>query len=434
MQYNERAETIYKVTAPTLDACRQKLYNKYQTNYEIINFKPVLKGGFLGLFQRQFVEAEYMLSQRQTLDKHVSQVKNTVPPNVSRMQESASEPSVKDLFLKNRDSILQSAGTSLTTNLQLGNLSKQLEKVNEKLDAMSHSSAQTEKHESIKKIEELLYQNEFTKSYIDKISEKLRSEFSLDELDDFDRVSTRVVDWIGKDIQIAEDEPVRPPRVIVIVGPTGVGKTTTVAKMAAEMYKVGKVSGDAAKQKKIRFISIDTIRVAAAEQLKHWGELMQMSVESCEDPEQLKELYESYNEDYDYLFIDTSGYSPNDLENIAKLHKFLDVKGMKANIFLAVTAGSKAKDLENIIRNYESFNFKSVIVTKCDETTCYGSLISVLSEKRKSISWVTNGQYVLNSLDRAHPIRFLKCLDGFKIDRQHLEDVFGPLPERKINP
>ena len=84
-----------------------------------------------------------------------------------------------------------------------------------------------------------------------------------------------------------------------------------------------------------------------------------------------------------------------------------------------------AKDLENIIRNYEGFDFKSIIVTKCDETTSFGRVISVLSEKNKPVSWITTGQDVLNTIQRADPKWFLKNLSGFKINAEHIEKKFG---------
>ena len=435
MQYNEKMGAApYKVTAPTLEDCRSKLYRKFGMGYEIINYQPVFKGGFLGLFQRQYVEAEYVVSQREA-DKKVSVERNYAPQVTQNRTANDGYSQVTD-FIKNRDSILQNAGPSLTATYQLGNLSKQLEKMNEKLDAINQGTAQTETPASIKKIQDLLYQNEFTKSYVDRISERLRSEFTFEELDDFERVQTRVVDWIGKDIRIAKEETFRPPKVIIIVGPTGVGKTTTVAKMAAEIAKADRNRAENELPVKIRLLTVDTMRVAASEQLNHWGDLIPnvVSVESAETNERFRELYRSYGDDYDYLFVDTSGYSPNDLENIAKMHKLLDVKGIEPVVYLAINAGSKAKDIENIIRNFESYNFRSVIITKCDETSCYGNVLSVLAEKGKSVAWVTNGQAVMNTIERAHPIMFLSNLEGFKIDRTHLEDVFGAIPERRINP
>ena len=153
---------------------------------------------------------------------------------------------------------------------------------------------------------------------------------------------------------------------------------------------------------------------------------MGVEVRKGSDQGDLKEIYDSYKSNKDFIFVDTSGYSPRDLENIAKMHSLLDVDGMKADVYLAITADCKASDLENIIRNYESFDFRSVIVTKCDQTTSFGNVLSVLAEKNKAISMVADGQQVLHTLKRAHPLCFLKYMSGFNVDREHIIEKYGP--------
>ena len=77
------------------------------------------------------------------------------------------------------------------------------------------------------------------------------------------------------------------------------------------------------------------------------------------------------------------------------------------------------------MQNYEPFGYKSVIVTKCDESNQYGNVISVLSERHKSISYITNGQKASGCIEKANPVSFLIRLEDFEIDRIHIEDKFG---------
>ena len=147
----------------------------------------------------------------------------------------------------------------------------------------------------------------------------------------------------------------------------------------------------------------------------------------------LQVLYNEYQNKMDFIFIDTSGCSHYDLESIAKIHSILSVNNLKPDMYLAVTAGTKAKDLEGMLRNYESFEFRSVIVTKCDETSTYGNVLSVLSERGKSISMITDGQKVLNYLKRAHPYYFLRALQGFQVEKKHIIEKFGPLEDENEN-
>ena len=103
----------------------------------------------------------------------------------------------------------------------------------------------------------------------------------------------------------------------------------------------------------------------------------------------------------------------------------LDVRGLNPDVYLAVMASTKGRDLKKIMQNYEPFGYQSVIITKCDESDQYGNVISVLSERHKSVSYLTDGQNVSKTLSRASVVDFLIRLENFKIDRTHIEDKFG---------
>lgn len=434
--YSDKMGSIpMEIEGPSLEACKANLYKKFGTSYQIINFQTVLAGGFLGFGQKERVKVSYILNSRGENGMFSSMSSaNSVPHGMSvpsqRPVVSASQGN--DQFLKNREEILKKSGSDVTNTIQLATILKTVEKirteVNDKLDQINDATNVQEKHANIKKIEDLLYANEFTPSFIQEITDKIRSDFSLDELDDYEAVERAVVDWIGDSISIAPDVVARPPRVIVVIGPTGVGKTTTVAKMAANIIMDAKKKN--APIPEVRMITADSMRVGAQAQLETYGKIMGATVDKAQNSDDLEMLYKKYKSSMDTLLIDTSGYSPNDYEHIGKMRSLLDVQGLKPEIYLAVSACTKARDLENIIRNYESFNFKSVIITKVDETSSYGNILSVLHEKHKSISWVTDGQQVPRYIEKASKMRFLLNLDGFHIDRVHLEDIYGSTQEK----
>ena len=136
-------------------------------------------------------------------------------------------------------------------------------------------------------------------------------------------------------------------------------------------------------------------------------------------------IWKSYAPNSDYIFVDSSGYSPNDFDHILRMRQILDVKNFNEHIYLTVVAGVSASDLDNIIRNYETFDFKSVIVTKCDETKRFGRIISVLSERNKPVSWVATGQEIFKTIQPASKAFFLKRLTGFNVDAHFIEKKFG---------
>jgi flagellar biosynthesis protein FlhF len=437
----------------TREWCVKNLDKQYgHDSYQILSSSMKFCPGFLGFFQHETIILEYVVkkSSEQSAEKKaeplayksggISYAENSVPSPAFTQTVQIQQPAVRNSFVQQRD-FLQSrddflektSSVSAKNALQMGQLSNQISRqlerfeneLSSKMNAIIQSSAEKDV-ESIVRIRELLEENEFSKSYIENMCARIKQNFTLDELDDFDLIERSVVDWIGESIPCAEKEKKSSPQVVIIVGPTGVGKTTTVAKMGTTIcvnYKNNR--GEYEKKPVIRMITTDTMRVAAVEQLARWASILEVDVAKAENSDDLKNLCDDYSKNSDYIFIDTSGYSPNDYENIAKMRRILDVKNLNECVYLAVTAGVSSKDFENIIRNYEAFDFKSVIITKCDETASFGRVLSVVAEKQKKISWITTGQDVLNTIQRANPVWFLKKLSGFRVDADHIEEKFG---------
>jgi flagellar biosynthesis protein FlhF len=399
------------MTAESLIDCKRRLFDTYGENYTITGKRTVLKGGFLGFGQKEYIEVRYVTRSRN---------------EQTQKQKTISVRTGVESFQKNKEELLKTAGAAVSSTIQIASLSKKVEDLQKsldtKLDMIASAASAGDRHPVIKKIEDLLSDNEFTYSYINRICDRLRSEFPLEQLDDFDVVQRSVVDWIGQSIKIVPKIPVKLPHVIIIVGPTGVGKTTTVAKMAANIILDAKAKS--LPRPGVRMITIDRTRVGAEEQLRRYGEIMNITVDKAESAADVKQIFDEYHESLDSLIIDTSGYSPNDYENIGKMRAILNVPGLHPDVYLAVTASTKARDLITIMQNYEVFDYKSVIVTKCDETGQYGNVLSVLSERNKPISYITDGQQVPRHIERASVVKFLTNLTDFKIDRLHIDDTF----------
>ena len=392
--YSEKP--LQLITVKNLQEARVALYEKFGHSYNIVKTKRSLKGGFFGLGQKEYLDVYYQVQ------------------------------SEEDTFAKNREEILKKTPTSTLESVLIKSELDQLDsKMNELLQKMNDSSnASSETHKSISKIEELLDRNEFSLKYINYIKDKIKKSFSLEELEDFDIVQRKVVDWIGESINIAQEQVFRKPYVGIIVGPTGVGKTTTLVKLAVQYILKNKEQG---RKVDICFITIDSMRVGAFEQLARFGDLLNITVKKAEKAEDVKFIYEEVKSAVDAIFIDTSGYSPNDAEHLGAMKMTLSVQGMNPDVYLAVCASTKARDIENIMRNYEPFGYKSVIITKCDESEQYGNIISVLFDSHKSVSYITNGQQIAQGkcIKRAEVVDFLVRLEDFQVDRIHIEDKFG---------
>lgn len=393
----------HKIVGKDLDDCRAQLFNMYKQNYTITGTKQILKPGFLGWRQKELLEARYI---------------------IGKIPETPREES----FQESRDAIIakNTGAASITTTIQISQLDKKFEEtkkgLEEKMNLILQATKAESKPASIAKIEELLQGNEFTFEYINRITTRLRAELTMEELEDFSYVQKTVVDWIGESIKITPNLPHKYPQVIILVGPTGVGKTTTIAKLAGTLIKEAKDSER--KRPVIKMVTIDHTRVGAVEQLFRFSDIMMADFCKAESAKDVEKIFKECRDNIDVMFIDTPGFSPNDHENIGKMTKILEARDIHPDIYLTFSASTKARDLDSILRNYESCNYKSVIITKCDETTAFGNVISVLAKKGKEITYITDGQQVPNKIKRASVIQFLINLADFEIDRDHIDEKF----------
>jgi flagellar biosynthesis protein FlhF len=175
--------------------------------------------------------------------------------------------------------------------------------------------------------------------------------------------------------------------VSVFVGPTGVGKTTTIAKIA----------GHAAirMKKKVGLISTDIFRIGGQEQLTRFGELLGVPTYGCADISTLKDLVASLD-DRDLVLIDTPGSSPSDLARLSKLETV--VAAASAKIHLVISATTRSEDITKIVSRFQRFAPHSVIFTKIDETDSKGPLVGDLLRNELAVSYLTNGQRVPEDL------------------------------------
>ncbi len=193
-------------------------------------------------------------------------------------------------------------------------------------------------------------------------------------------------------------------RRVALVGPTGVGKTTTIAKLAANLLLQGGI--------RIALVTIDTYRIAAVEQLKVYGELMNVPVEVVLTPEQLQEVF-ARHQDKDLILIDTAGRSPKDDVSLAELNTFLGPEsGIENHLVLA--ASTRDSELQSTVENFSRLPLHSLVFTKLDECDQRGSLLNVPLHQDLPLSYLTNGQRVPEDLLVADPA----AVAGFVIQQQ----------------
>lgn len=178
-------------------------------------------------------------------------------------------------------------------------------------------------------------------------------------------------------------------RFIMLVGPTGVGKTTTIAKMAGRAVLN---NGE-----RIAFITSDTFRIAAINQLKMYADILHAAIEVSYTPADFQALIDKYS-DYDRVFIDTAGRNYKDEKYVLEIEKLLAANA-QIKPFLVLSATSKYEDMCEIVGHFERLPADRLIITKIDETATYGAVIStLLDHPEKRITYITNGQEVPDDL------------------------------------
>ena len=426
--------------------CELKIASKYKRPFQILSQKEVRVGGFWGLFSKPGVQVEFFFpSGRHPASAiHNTHLMGGMPAggyhtsapvshaagmqHTSGMHHHINHDLTNHKLEEEKRKVLAAAsGIRKSGYSQKDEISASGREASQQiLDALKEIKdrvevRKNEEHPAFVRAMELLKANDFSENYINSMIEKLRKEMSFGQLDDINGVQDQLLEWIGESINIyKEDENIRKPRIMVLIGPTGVGKTTTISKLAA-IYGIGT---DEIPAVDVRMITIDAFRICAKEQLEQIGNIMQIPVSCVVNKNDLRKEIALHNEDTDLFLIDTIGKSPKDSSKLGEMKEILDGCGKNAEFHLVIGACTKTSDIEDIMRQFEPFNYKSVILSKMDETSSIGNIISALAEKRKSVSYTTDGQTVPVDIRRASVVRFLINLDGFKVNREKIEKRF----------
>jgi flagellar biosynthesis protein FlhF len=274
-------------------------------------------------------------------------------------------------------------------------------------------------HPSLKQLRVILEKNDFSSSYTEKLLGRVKAELSLQTLDVFYETQQQVLEWIGESITLCKAEPTifaKKPAIIIIIGPTGAGKTTTVAKLAANFYFA---------KREVVLITIDFFKLSAKEQLQEYGRILKIPTLVAYNKSDVERELALRADGVDIIIVDTIGNSPKETARIGDMQDTLSGCGKNAQTFLVIPASMKTRDIIELMKQYEPFSYSSVIVTKIDETSNTGSIISALEERGKSVSYITFGQKVPGFLKEATVQDFLMRLDDFDIDRARLEKKWG---------
>jgi flagellar biosynthesis protein FlhF len=191
-------------------------------------------------------------------------------------------------------------------------------------------------------------------------------------------------------------------RVAAFIGATGVGKTTTIAKIAAEQVLQNR--------KKLALITTDTYRIAAVEQLRTYANILNIPIEVAFTPEDYQKALVAFR-NYDLILVDTAGRNYQDPKYVKDIAQYFEVS-RPDEIYLVLSSATKISDNYRMIENFSDLNVDKFVFTKLDETSSYGLIYNLMREYHKPFSYITNGQDVPDHLSLLTPENLVNLLIG----------------------
>ncbi|GLY10470.1 flagellar biosynthesis protein FlhF [Pseudobacillus badius] len=373
---------VKKYTASSMPEAMKKIRAELGEQAVILQSKTVYTGGFLGLFKKKKMEVVAAVdpnpAQESVRPQEAVPVKRK--PEFPLKTEKSSEEILKRELNELKEIIKQ---FSKADQLSLEAYPEEL-----KLPLIKLKKQEVEDG-LIQELKQLLLEK--WKEEKGQVTEKTADEWSRQWL-------------VEKVTPMQKEHAALPKKFISIVGPTGVGKTTTLAKMAAESVLEKKL--------KTAFITTDTYRIAAIEQLKTYGDLLKVPVEVVYKPADMKPAIEKFKA-YDVVYIDTAGRNYLEEQFVRELKATIPFEKMKNYLVLSLTA--KEQDIHSVIDRFSTVPIEQFIFTKMDETTSCGAIINVMCRYGKGVAYLTNGQNVPDDLVHPNPEKLTALIFGERL-------------------
>ncbi|MEN6349771.1 MAG: flagellar biosynthesis protein FlhF [Syntrophomonas sp.] len=334
----------------------------------ILHTRHVKKQGIRGFFSHQQVEVTVAMDD--TLRVNMDRLRDMLPLLLQQgqVEQAALQPS----------------------NLEDSQLMEELQKLKQIIAEMKSKMFEVEVlkgiSEPVQGFFHTMVENNVDKEIAVKIATQVEARLPRDESNDqgwaLEVCLHCIQDCFPPIKPLTEDN--RKGRLVFLVGPTGVGKTTTIAKLAANMTFV--------ERKNVALVTLDTYRIAAVEQLKTFAEIMDIALSVAYTPQELREAVDqfAYN---DYIFVDTAGRSPYNYEHLEELRQCVSLVRPQ-EVILVMSLTTPSSELISIYQKFNPIGIDKIILTKLDETRTYGQLLNLVCEVKKPIAYITNGQNV----------------------------------------
>lgn len=347
---------VKKYIAKTMPEAMQSIKKELGPNAVILQSKEVKKGGFLGFFKNKRIEVIAALDNMPLPEERTEEQ----PIRTSRPKQTA----------MNQDKVLDEI-----------NQLKQLLQDQAFVSDSNYPPLFEWTYQYLLKQE---VEQSIAKDVMDKI---ISIDNEITDKPEMKQVLNGVLDEMLDTVLF--ETPKLTKQIIQFVGPTGVGKTTTLAKTAAQFMLKHK--------KKVAFITMDTYRIAAIEQLKTYARILDVPVEVAYSIKDYQQALKRFS-DYDLIFVDTAGRNFRNPQYVNEMKQMIEIEHLNVETYLVLSLTAKKQDIQEIYSQFEPINIKKVIFSKADETSTYGSMLNICVQEKASILYITNGQNVPDDL------------------------------------
>lgn len=365
----------------------------------IISQRKIRKSGIMGFFSKRILEVTAAVDNKKEEDKkRRHDNKDDMKQSVEAIKRII-DNKIKDTTLDNKvspNNIIKNSNTPrgfYENSIVDKNNDAIIKEVQQMKNMLNEVIQGSYGNIGKSKLQIRLENSDFSHSVVKKILN------SINAMDDDREEEEKLKEVIKSMIKVDNKEL---EHVVVLVGPTGVGKTTTIAKLAGKLVLIEK--------KKVGLITIDTYRIGAVEQLRTYADIMNIPFQVIFSMKDMAKAIDNMKS-CDIILIDTTGRSSKNEMQISELRAFID-KVQTSNVHLVISCTTKNKDIDVIVNGYKKLNYSDIIITKLDETSTYGSILNILQLAKKPISFVTTGQNVPEDIKIMEPEELAKLVLG----------------------
>ena len=391
-----------KYNAPSIAEAMKQIRSDLGEDAVILNSKVVVTKKFFGLVKNKSYEVVAGYDQVEKIPAYFSSQDIPSGPSFKDDRTMPKNQSFSPVEKPKKASQEDSSAIS-------GNLVKEIAELKSMMQSMQRMSTQSQYPNELLPFVDFLKQQELGEELITAISDELFEHYSQNNQLTWNEMQEIAKDYLRKELY---DLPISgmsyDKKYINVLGPTGVGKTTTIAKIAARSVLE--------KKKKIGFITTDTYRIAAIEQLKTYAALLQAPVEVVYNAADYEEAIKKLAH-LDLIFIDTAGRNYKEAKYVDDLKSLIQFDDqLESYLVLSLTA--KQKDLESIIEQFEDINIEKFIFTKLDETNSIGTMFNLMIKYNKGLAYYTNGQEVPEDIEQPSSDKLLELFFKENLDER----------------